>query len=187
MIGGFKGYVLLFLVVIKRGNLHEFLTANMGIPYRNSLILQAVANFTEWNGNMEQLCKSSLHCLVSTNYILLDRTCRALRAGFHIAGTCELSLRAMARVIHMQFSAQMVSFRKKGSSMQGSSSSGQLCTVCGDQTLHSEDQLFVFSSVTFHRITDFVLPLGTTHHPVLSCMTRYSSLSSQPLIFNTGL
>lgn len=39
MIDGFKGYVLLFLVVIKRGNLHKFVTANMGIPYRNSLIL----------------------------------------------------------------------------------------------------------------------------------------------------
>jgi len=36
-----------------------------------------VANFTEWNGNMEQLCKSSLHCLVFTNYTLLDRACRA--------------------------------------------------------------------------------------------------------------
>ena len=45
--------------------------------------------FTEWKGtleNMEQLYKSSLHSLNSTNCIPLDRVRRALRAGTHFAG-----------------------------------------------------------------------------------------------------
>ena len=46
--------------------------------------------FTERNGtleNTEQLCKSSLQCLISTNCTPMDRARRVLHAGNHIDGT----------------------------------------------------------------------------------------------------
>ena len=45
--------------------------------------------FTERNAleNTEQLCKSSLQCLISTNCTPMDRARRVLHAGNHIVGT----------------------------------------------------------------------------------------------------
>ena len=66
-----------------------------------------VAGTISWNGTLdaEQLCKSSLHSLNSTNCIPLDRVRRALHAGTLFAGIGLGSALAILRLhVHAEVS-----------------------------------------------------------------------------------